>query len=116
MEYRYKIYKEVYDDMISGKKNIEYRLLNEKSDTIQKGDNIKFILVDNEEKYIITEVLDKIIYENVDELWKDKEVTNNILNLDKEGFINIMTQIFGKETFESSKIVGIKFKLIGYNE
>ena len=76
MEYRYKIYKEVYDDMISGKKNIEYRLLNEKSSAIQKGDNIKFILVDNEEKYIIAEVLDKIIYENVDELWEDKKVTN----------------------------------------
>lgn len=26
----YRIYKSVYDDMLSGKKNIEFRLLNEK--------------------------------------------------------------------------------------
>ena len=116
MEYRYKIYKEVYEDMISGKKNIEYRLLNEKSDAIKKGDTIKFILVDNDEKYLITEVIDKIIYENVDELWQDKEVLNNSLNLGRDGFINIMSEIFGKETFESSKIVGIKFKLKSNNE
>lgn len=51
MEYKYKIYNEVYNDMLSGKKKIEFRLLNDKSNSIQIGDKIKFIVVDNEKKF-----------------------------------------------------------------
>ena len=47
MEFEYRIYEEVYNDMLSGKKTIEFRLLNEKSRNIQIGDNIKFIVSDN---------------------------------------------------------------------
>ena len=41
MEYRYKIYNDVYNDMISGKKTVEFRLLNEKSNSIKVGDIIE---------------------------------------------------------------------------
>ena len=44
----YRIYKSVYDDMLSGKKNIEFRLLNEKSENINQGDKIKFRVLDND--------------------------------------------------------------------
>ena len=46
MEFEYRIYEEVYNDMLSGKKAIEFRLLNEKSRNIQIGDKIKFIVAD----------------------------------------------------------------------
>lgn len=50
MEYSYRIYDEVYNDMLSGKKNVEFRILNEKSSGIKIGDKIKFVVIDNENK------------------------------------------------------------------
>ena len=40
----------------------------------------------NEEKYLITKVIDKFIYNNLNELWDSKDVLNNILNYTKEEF------------------------------
>lgn len=42
----YKIYKEVYDEILSGRKTIEFRLLNDKSDKIKIGDIINFSVLD----------------------------------------------------------------------
>ena len=110
MEYSYRIFEEVYNDMLSGKKTIEFRLLNEKSNNIQIGDYIKFIVQDNEEKYLITEVIDKIIYNNLDELWDSKDVMNNTLNYTKEEFIQAFNTIFGESKVRQSKIVGFKIR------
>lgn len=49
--FNYKIYQNVYDAMISGKKNIEVRLLNEKSAKIKNGDEIKFSVLDSDRCY-----------------------------------------------------------------
>ena len=68
-KFEYRIYNSVYEDMISGKKTIEFRLLNEKSESIKIGDEIKFEVVDNKSKYILVEVLDKYFYNNIDDLW-----------------------------------------------
>ena len=67
--FTYKIYNHVYKDIISGKKTIEFRLLNKKSESIQIGDKIKFEVVEDETKYVIVNVLDKYIYENVENNW-----------------------------------------------
>lgn len=112
MEYKYRIYEEVYNDMLSGKKNIEFRLLNEKSNQISIGDTIKFMVVDDDNKSLITEVVDKYIYENLEELWNSKDVLNNTLNYTKEEFVEAFTNIFGKEKINDSKIVGFKIKVI----
>ena len=112
MEYRYRIYNDVYNDMISGKKTIEFRLLNEKSESIKRGDTIKFIVVDNDEKFLITEVIDKYIYDNLDELWNSKDVLNNVLNYSKGELIEAFNNIFGKDQVSNSKIVGFKIKVI----
>lgn len=109
--FEYKIYDDVYNDMVSGKKTIEIRLLNEKSDSIKLGDEIKFIVLDNEKKYVLVEVLNKYIYNDIEDLWNHKEVLDNILNYTKENFINAFCNIFGKEKVLNSKIVGIEFKL-----
>lgn len=107
----YRIYPNVYDEMISGQKNIEFRLLNEKSERIKIGDKIKFRVVDND-YFLIVEVTNKYIYADVDELWKDKEkVSNNALNYTKEEFVDALYKIFGEAEVNNSKIVGIEFKL-----
>lgn len=109
--FTYKIYDNVYKDIISGKKTIEFRLLNEKSGSIQIGDEIKFEVVENETKLVIVNVLDKYIYKNIDELWNSKEVLNNFLNYTKDEFINAFYNIFGKEKVINSKIIGFKFEI-----
>lgn len=112
MKYEYRIYEEVYNDMLSGKKTIEFRLLNEKSNSIKIGDKIKFIVADNEEKYLTAEVIDKLIYTNLDDLWNDKDILNNSLNYTKEEFIKAFNDIFGEENVSNSKIVGLKIKIL----
>ena len=94
--FEYKIYDDVYNDMVSSKKTIEIRLLNEKSDSIKIGDEIKFVVLDNGEKYVLVEVLNKYIYNDIEDLWNHKEVLENILNYSKEDFVNTFCNIFGK--------------------
>ena len=109
--FEYRIYNEVYDDMVSRKKTIEFRLLNEKTKSIKPGDEIQFNVLNNDGKYVLVEVLNKYIYDNLEDLWNHKEITSNTLNYSKEEFINAFYDIFGKEKVERSKIVGIEFKL-----
>ena len=110
-KFEYRIYENVYYDMISGKKTIEFRLLNEKSNKIQNGDEIKFEVVDDKNKSILVEVLDKYFYNDVDDLW-DKETSLKVYS--KDELKEVFYQIFGKDKVDSSKIVGIKFKVKEY--
>ena len=96
MEYSYRIYDEVYNDILSGKKNVEFRLLNEKSSSIKIGDKIKFVVIDNENKYLITKVIDKFIYDNLDSLCQSDYYLNNNLNCSKTEFIAMFNNIFGE--------------------
>ena len=109
----YRIYKNVYDEILSGKKTIEFRLLNEKSDKIKLGGKIKFKVLDNDDLYILAKVIEKFVFDNIDELWSHKEIlSNNVLDYTKEEFINAFYDIFGRENVINSKIVGIKFTII----
>ncbi len=112
MEYIYRIYEEVYNDMLAGKKKVEFRLLNEKSEKIGIGDRIKFIVINNEDKYLLTRVVDKFIYNDLEELWNCKDVLNNSLNYNKEEFIKAFNDIFGEDRVKNSKIVGFKIEVI----
>lgn len=112
MEYSYRIYDEVYNDMLSGKKNVEFGLLNEKSSGIKIGDKIKFVVIDNENKYLITKVIDKFIYDNLDSLCQSDYYLNNNLNCSKTEFIAMFNNIFGEENVKTSKIVGFKIEII----
>jgi len=108
--FEYRIYESVYDEIISGRKNIEIRLLNEKSSKIKIGDTIRFKVLDSD-KYIIVEVINKYIYESIDDLWKNKDVVlNSSMDYTKDEFTKLMYKIFEKENVLNSKIVGIEFK------
>ena len=93
-----------------GKRQLEFRLLNDKSNSIQIGDKITFLVDGDEKKYLCVEVIDKLIYENLDTLWNCNDVLSNTLNYTKEEFIDAFYDIFGKENVINSKIVGFKFK------
>lgn len=112
MEFKYRIYKEVYNDMLSLKKNIEFRLLNEKSESINVGDTIKFIIIDDDTKYLVTKVIDKFIYDDLDSLCNSEEYLNNNLNCSKEEFVSLFNKIFGEENVRTSKIVGFKIQVV----
>jgi len=108
----YRIYESVYNDMTSGKKNIEVRLLNDKSEKLKKGDKIKFQVVDKD-KNLIVEVINKSIYENFEEFWKDRDIVlSSAKNYSKEECKNKLYEIFGREKVDTSKLVGIEFKII----
>lgn len=108
----YQIYSSVYDEMILGKKNVEIRLLNEKSKRIKIGDKIKFQVLDSD-LYLIVEVTNKYVYSDINELYKDKDVTLNcVMNYTKEECLNALFQIFGKDKILNSKLVGIEFKIL----
>ena len=109
--FEYRIFDEVYNDILSGKKTIEFRLLNDKSSSIRPKDEILFKVLDNEEKSILVEVVDKHIYNDLDELWNHKDIINNSLNYSKEEFISVFNNIFGKDKVDNSNIVGIEFRL-----
>ena len=108
--YNYKIYDSVYHEIVSGKKTIEYRLLNDKSAAIKKGDEIVFTVLDSD-KTISVEVVDKYLYNNLDELLNSKDISNNSLGFNKKEFIKTFYDIFGKDNVNKSKIVGIKFRI-----
>ena len=109
--FEYRVYDSVYEQMISGKKTIEFRLLNDKAKRINIGDEIRFVVLNNDSKDIIVEVINKYIYDNIEDLWISKEIINNALDYDKEAFINEFYNIFGKENVTNSKIVGLEFKI-----
>jgi len=110
-QFKYRIYDTVYDDIVSEKKTIEFRLLNDKSKDISKGDQILFIVENDDEKKVLVEVTNKYIYSDLDELWNSNDSLDNILNYSRDEFINAFYDIFGKEVVNNSKIVGIEFKL-----
>ena len=107
----YYIFDSVYDDMISGKKTVEFRLLNEKSSSIEIGDEILFKVYDNDKRNVLVEVINKDIYESLDELWNNKDTYGNSLDYSKEDFENTFNAIFGKENVDESKTVAIKFEI-----
>ncbi len=108
----YRIYESVYENIISGKKNIEVRLQNDKSNKIKIGDKIKFQVLDKE-IYLQVEVTNEYIYDDFEEFWKDKDIVlSSAKNYTKEECKNKLYEIFGKERVNNSKLVAIEFKII----
>ena len=107
----YYIFDSVYDDMISGKKTVEFRLLNEKSSSIEIGDEILFKVYDHDKRNVLVEVINKDIYESLDDLWNNKSPYGSSLTYSKEEFEKAFNRIFGEENLDGSKTVAIKFDI-----
>lgn len=86
-------------------------MLNEKSSKIKNGDEIKFSVLDSK-NYLVVEVTNKYIFDDIEELWKHKDtVLNSAINYTKNELENKLYEIFGKENVLKSKLVGIEFKI-----
>jgi len=111
--FNYKIYQNVYEAIVSGKKNIEIRLLNEKSEKINIGDEIKFSVL-NREDYLVVEVTNKYIFMDIEDLWKHRDIVlSSAIDYTKDELKRELYEIFGEEKVLESKLVGIEFKIKG---
>ena len=111
MEYTYNIINDVYNWMLSGKKNIEVRMLKEKSKTIQIGDYITFNNQDSSGKFVKVKVVNKTIVQNIDELLNKFDVERIMPNHTNEELIELMNKIYGEE-INKKQIVVFEFEFL----
>lgn len=111
MEYTYNILNEVYYWMLSGRKNIEVRLLKDKSINININDYITFNNQDNEGKYIKVKVIDKVIYDTTDDLLKNNDVDKMMPDHTKEELVELLNEIYG-DALTNGKLVAFTFEYL----
>lgn len=110
-EYTYNIINDVYYWMISRKKNIEVRILKEKSQAIQVGDIITFNNQDDLGKYIKVKIINKTIVNNVNELLEKFAVERMMPGHTKQDLIDLMNKIYGEE-LSKKQIVAFEFEYL----
>ena len=110
-EYSYNIINDVYNWMISRKKNIEVRILKEKSQAIQVGDIITFNNQDNFGKFIKVKIINKTIVDNVYELIEKFDVERMMPGHTKEDLVELMQKIYGDE-LNKKQIVAFEFEYL----
>lgn len=110
-EYKYNIINDVYDWMISRKKDIEVRILKEKSQAIQVGDIIIFNNLDVVDKYVKVRVINKTIFNDINELLEKFEVSRMMPEHSTSDFIELMNTIYGEELNVKS-IVAFEFEYL----
>ena len=110
-EYSYNIINDVYNWMISRKKDIEVRILKEKSQAIQVGDIITFNNQDSVDKYVKVKIANKTIVDNVYELTEKFEIERMMPGHSKEELIELMKNIYGEE-LNQKQIVAFEFEYL----
>ena len=110
-EYSYNIINDVYNWMISRKKNIEVRLLKEKSKAIQVGDIITFNNQDKIGKFVKAKIINKTIVDNVYELTEKFDIERMMPGHTKEELIKLMQKIYGDE-LNQKQIVAFEFEYL----
>ena len=110
-EYTYNIINDVYSWMISKQKNIEVRILKEKSNAIQIGDFITFNNQDFPSQYVRVKIINKTIVDNLAELLDRFDVSRMMPGHTEKELIELMNKIYGKE-LESKKIVAFEFEYL----
>lgn len=111
MEYKYNIINDVYCWMISRKKDIEVRILKEKSEAIQPGDYIVFNNQDSVGKYIKVKVINKTIFNSIKDLLREFDVNRMMPGYTNEKFIELMQKIYGDELY-NKQIVAFEFEYL----
>ena len=111
MEYTYNILDSVYYWMLSRQKNIEVRLLKEKSEKIQIGDFIVFNNQDCVGQFIKVKVIGKKIFNNVGELLDEYDVNNIMPDHTDIELKELLYKIYGEE-LNKKKIVAFKFEYL----
>ncbi len=110
-EYTYNIINDVYNWISSRKKEIEVRILKEKSQNIKAGDIIIFNNQDMIGKFIKVKVINKTIVQNVTKLLEKFEVERMMPGHTQEDLINLLRQIYGDE-LNQKPIVAFEFEYL----
>ena len=110
-EYTYNIINDVYNWMISRKKNVEVRILKEKSQAIQIGDFIIFNNQDSVGKFVKVKIINKEIVKNIDELLEKYNVSRIMPDHSNKDLINLMLKIYGDE-LNQKQIVAFEFEYL----
>ena len=110
-EYTYNIIDDVYRWMISRKKDIEVRILKEKSETIQVGDTIIFNNQDSIGKYVKVKVVNKTVVNNMEELIEKFDVNRMMPGHTNTELIELMNKIYGEE-LSKKQIVAFEFEYL----
>ena len=104
MIYDYKLIDNAYNLMLSKKKKIEVRLLKEKSLKIQIGDEIIFHHIDNPNKTIKTKVVNKEIFNNLDDLLKKNDINKILFGASKEELEKLLKEIYQDELLNNKLV------------
>ena len=110
-EYTYNIINDVYRWMISRKKDIEVRILKEKSEAIQVGDTIIFNNQDSIGKYVKVKVVNKTVVNNIEELIEKFDVNRMMPGHTNTELIELMNKIYGEE-LSKKQIVAFEFEYL----
>ena len=110
-EYSYNIINDVYIWMTSRKKDIEVRILKEKSQAIQIGDIITFNNQDDAGKFVKVKIVNKTIVDNINELLEKFAVERMMPGHSEEELIELMTEIYG-DALQTTQIVAFEFEYL----
>ena len=111
MEYTYNILNEVYYWMLSKEKNVEVRILKDKSSKISIGDYITFTNLDNEKEYIKVKVTNKKQFDNIDALLKEYKVDRIMPHHTNKDLKELINNIYGEQLI-NGKLVAFEFEYI----
>ena len=114
-EYTYNVINDVYNWMISKEKDIEVRILKEKSNAIQIGDIITFNNQDKIGKYVKVKVINKTIVKDIDELLDKFNVSRIMPNHTEEELKELMYNIY-KEELDNKEIVAFEFTCLNSDQ
>ncbi len=111
MDYTYNILNEVYEWMISKKKNVEVRILKEKSKMIQENDYITFYNQDDKEKFVKVKVIKKELFDTTDDLLSRYNVNRIMPNHTEKDLKELLKNIYG-DKLNQEKLVAFEFEYI----
>lgn len=111
MEYTYNILDKVYNWMISKEKDVEVRILKEKSSQIQIGDYITFNNMDNENQFIKVKVINKKQFDNVNLLLEEYSVNRIMPKHNEEELKELLNQIYNDELL-TKPLIAFEFEYL----
>ena len=114
-EYSYNIINDVYNWMISRKKDVEVRILKEKYQAIQISDFVTFTNLDNINQFVKVKIINKKLVKNINELLENYDVSRIMPGHSKDDLIDLMNRIYGKE-LDNKPIVAFEFELLCCND
>ena len=114
MEFTMKLNSLPFEMIESGRKTIELRLYDEKRRKISVGDNIRFMLADDESKTLIARVKELYVFPSFEELYKALPLnecgysTDNVIHASPKD----MQKYYTPEQERKYGVVGIKIEVL----